>query len=492
MTILGTDSNHRGMAAFAHSTGRVGLVLVFTFALAIGFALNQSGGVAQAAPPAATAPTLGAAAGFTVLAGTAVTCTDSSVTGDVGIFPGTAYAPVRCIVTGTVHAGDTSAEAAYNDFLDAYDALAFVGCDSVLTGTLAGLTLSPGVYCFDAAATVTGVLTLDGPTNGIWIFKIGTGGTGALTGTGFSMVMAGGGQPCNVYWRVAEAATMTDSDFAGTILAGAAITITRGTFAGNAFAKAAVTMTGTNLVGCGFDLAAQAQVCLRVAGKSWNSVRLDLFQDDVLIGSVSVTRIPGSPNEQTECIALEVDITACHAYRAEVTFEPKPGAKKGANSVWILILPEGAKVDPGHALLKFHHVFEVKKHSKYVWKVPLTGLASKLTGLCGCEEEDDDDQDGHGHDHDGRDADRNRHHRDRDCGDDDDDHGGHDGGRDHERDGCKDDRDRSGSYERRGTTAAGAVPVTAAGTTAGTDAWTPWGTAAATPDGTPAPATGAD
>src|SRR3972149_770480 len=115
MTILGTDNNQRNMAASVHSTGRVGLVLVFTFMLALGFALNQSGAVAQAATPAATAPALGAAAGFTVLAGTAVTCTDSSVAGDVGIFPGTAYAPVRCTVTGTVHAGDTTAEAAYND-----------------------------------------------------------------------------------------------------------------------------------------------------------------------------------------------------------------------------------------------------------------------------------------------------------------------------------------------------------------------------------------
>jgi hypothetical protein len=238
------------MAESVHSSGRVGLVLVITFALALGFALNQSGAVAQAAPPAAIAPALGAAAGFTVLAGTAVTCTDSAVAGDVGIFPGSAYAPVRCTVTGTVHAGDPAAAAAVSDFLDAYDALELVSCDQVLTGTLDGVTLPPGVYCFDAAATLTGVLTLDGPASGIWTFKIGTSGTGALTGTGFSVVMADGGQPCNVYWWVAEAATLTDSNFVGTILAGAAITITRGTFTGDAFAKAAVTMTGTNLAGC--------------------------------------------------------------------------------------------------------------------------------------------------------------------------------------------------------------------------------------------------
>ena len=57
--------------------------------------------------------------------------------------------------------------------------------------------------------------------------------------------------PCNnVYWWVAEAATMTDSQFVGTILAGAAITLTGGTFNGDALAKAAVTLTGANVTDC--------------------------------------------------------------------------------------------------------------------------------------------------------------------------------------------------------------------------------------------------
>ena len=43
---------------------------------------------------------------------------------------------------------------------------------------------------------------------------------------------------------------MTDSNFLGTILAGAAITITGGTFDGDALAMAAVTMTGANVTGC--------------------------------------------------------------------------------------------------------------------------------------------------------------------------------------------------------------------------------------------------
>jgi hypothetical protein len=204
-------------------------------------------------PSVATAPALGAAASFAVLAGTAVTCTDSVVIGDMGVYPGTAVTQTNCIIVGTIHAGDAAAAAASSDFLSAYDALALVPCDAVKTGTLDGETLAPGVYCFDAAATLTGQLTLDGPSNGVWIFRIGTSGTGALTTTNFSVVMAGGGQPCDVYWGVAEAATLTDATFVGTILAGAAITMTRGTSTGAAFAKAAVTMTGTNLTGCAGD-----------------------------------------------------------------------------------------------------------------------------------------------------------------------------------------------------------------------------------------------
>jgi hypothetical protein len=114
------------------------------------------------------------------------------------------------------------------------------------------VTLTPGVYCFAAAATLTGTLTLSGPSDGTWLFKIGTSGTGALTGTDFKVVMSGG-DPCNVTWWVAQAATMTTSNFIGTILAGAGITVTSGgvgTFNGRALAKAAVTITGGTMTGC--------------------------------------------------------------------------------------------------------------------------------------------------------------------------------------------------------------------------------------------------
>jgi hypothetical protein len=204
---------------------------------------------------AQTAPALGSAANFAVLAGSAVTCTDSTIVGDVGISPGTAVTQTNCTIIGTVHANDAAAIAGNAAFFNAYDVLAGDACTGTLATVYTGatLTLAPGVYCSDAAVTFTDTkLTLDagGNANAVWIFKIGTLGTGALTGTNLSVIMANNGQPCNVYWWVAEAATMTTSNFKGTVLAGAATTVTGGSFMGRDFAKAAVTLTGADIVSC--------------------------------------------------------------------------------------------------------------------------------------------------------------------------------------------------------------------------------------------------
>lgn len=140
-----------------------------------------------------------------------------------------------------------------------------VACNEILTGTLAGITRPPGVYCLSSEAK-TGTLTLDGSTNpnGIWIFKVAA----ALTGNSFQVVMANGGQACNVYWSVGAAVTLTDSLFQGTILAGDAtggsITITRGSLIGRALANVAVTLsgptTGINIHGsCALVAQGQAQ-----------------------------------------------------------------------------------------------------------------------------------------------------------------------------------------------------------------------------------------
>ena len=201
--------------------------------------------------PAWAQVALGAASGFSVLGGTNVTCTAGVVAGDVGVSPGSAvpYTNTGCTIAGAIPpATNTAAAVARVDFLSAYAALQSQPC-TPMPGDLAGQNLPPGVYCTDAVAKA-GTLTLTGPSTGIWVFLV----NGALTGTNFAVAMAGGAQPCNVYWVPSAAATMTDSALKGNILAGDAtigsITLTRGTLAGRALANVAVTMTGASVIGC--------------------------------------------------------------------------------------------------------------------------------------------------------------------------------------------------------------------------------------------------
>lgn len=219
------------------------------------------GAWARTAP---TAPALNSASNLAVLSAApntagAVTCTTSTINGDVGS-SGLMASVVQtgCTITGAIIAPVSSQ--VLTDFNSAYDQYAAIPCTGSLDTAYTGATLrlAPGVYCNAAAVTATDTtLILDGQgdAKAVWIFKIGTGGTGALTGTNFSVIMTNGGQPCNVSWWVAQAATMTTSSFQGTILAGAAITMTglAGTttpFNGDALAKAAVTLTDVTISSC--------------------------------------------------------------------------------------------------------------------------------------------------------------------------------------------------------------------------------------------------
>jgi hypothetical protein len=187
---------------------------------------------------ASTAPGLGTATSFAVLAGTTVTNTGNTViTGDLGVSPGTAVTGIPPgIVNGMQHTGsDPLAISAKNDLTTAYGIAASSPCNFNKTGqNLGGQTLTPGTYCQTTAPTLSGTLTLSG--NGVFIFQIGS---TLVTGPGATVSLTNGAQPCNVFWQVSSSATLdTTTTFVGTIMALASISLNNGaTIAGRALAQ---------------------------------------------------------------------------------------------------------------------------------------------------------------------------------------------------------------------------------------------------------------
>jgi uncharacterized repeat protein (TIGR01451 family) len=218
---------------------------------------------------AATSPSLGAAASYSVLSGAGATNGGSGVTtigGDFGVYPASSYSDTAGIPTifqtaGNPHLADTLAQnaqaaqlAVFNSSIDATSQPCTVTYTANTELSAAG-ALDPGVYCTDATHdfTLSGTLTLNGTTNpatDVWIFRssrdlVGSGSANVIfTGTG--------GYPCNVWWRIANNATFTANNaMVGNILAHNAITFGQGaTLDGRAFAYVAnVTLLGNTIIG---------------------------------------------------------------------------------------------------------------------------------------------------------------------------------------------------------------------------------------------------
>ena len=202
---------------------------------------------------AAVAPALGTAAPFAVLGTNAiptvgtVTCTDTGpgigITGQVGTTFAGGITNTGCAITGPIVAPVAASVVA--DFNAAFASIDIL--NPVCTGVIpiVTTTLPPGVYCSAAGTTIGAgvILTLNGTASDVWIFRVGTGGPGALTLTNAQVVMGGAAQACNVFWKTSAGATVTDSIFNGTVLAGAAATMNRGSWIGRVMATTDVTLT---------------------------------------------------------------------------------------------------------------------------------------------------------------------------------------------------------------------------------------------------------
>ena len=189
---------------------------------------------------------------FAVLAGTTVTCAGAStVTGDVGVSPGTAIGgfPAPCTDVGTLRTPPSS-DPAQADLTTAYTTLAGLSCAATVGPNLAGLTLTQGVYCVSAAASnLTGTLILDaqGNPNAVFVFKMSS---TLITSPASTVSLVNGANACGVQWQVGSSATIdTGTTFVGNILALTNISMNPGAnLTGRALARnAAVTMSANNV-----------------------------------------------------------------------------------------------------------------------------------------------------------------------------------------------------------------------------------------------------
>jgi len=237
---------------------------------------------AELSPTAPTvvgvAPSLGAAASFAVLAGSTVTNTGLTVVnGDIGMSPGTAVTgfPPGTVSGGTMHSGAGSAAgSAQTANAAAYNNLVAQTCETNLTGTVLGAgvaTLTPGVYCFDAAAQLTGTLTLDGQgnPNAVFIFQIVSTLT---TASSSSIVLINGARACNVFFQVGSSATLgTGTAFRGNILALISITLNTGaSLNGRALAQNGAVTLDTNSISAPSQCSTTAAIA-NLSGRVTNS-----------------------------------------------------------------------------------------------------------------------------------------------------------------------------------------------------------------------------
>lgn len=172
---------------------------------------------------------LGTADNFSVLAGSAITNTGTSVvTGDIGISPGTAITGFPpAVLNGVQHVADAQAIQAKSSLTATYTDASNRTPITTIGTELGNTVILPGVYTSPSGTFgLTGTVTLDaqGDPNAVFILKSAS---TLITASGSNVALANGAQACNVYWLVGSSATLgTNSTFKGSLIALTSITLT--------------------------------------------------------------------------------------------------------------------------------------------------------------------------------------------------------------------------------------------------------------------------
>ncbi len=196
---------------------------------------------------------LGSASGFALLAGSTITSTGlTTVTGDLGVSPGTAvtgFGPG--VLNGTLHSNDPQAVQAIMDLGIAYDDAVARSLSPILkVGDLGGQTLLPGLYKSLTSLEVTAgdlILDADDDSAAIFVFQMAT--TFTMT-SGFRILLINGADADNIYWQVGTSATIgTYCVLEGTLMAHQSVTLaTSAAVNGRVLARFAAVTMDTNAV----------------------------------------------------------------------------------------------------------------------------------------------------------------------------------------------------------------------------------------------------
>jgi hypothetical protein len=229
-------ANRRSALQASRRTFRVGLILLGSLSTLL-FASSALGATATVG--------LGAAAPFSVLAGSTVTNTGpTTMFGDLGLAPGSSVTGEPHVLAQT-YVDDAVASEAKSSLTTAYNEAASRPTNGSAGTQLAGQEFSPGVYTASSSLLLSsGSVTLnaEGNPNAVFVFQIPTTLT---TGSNTTVSLVGGAQACNVFWQVGSSATLgSGTHFVGTIMASASITAnTAATIHGRLLAQtAAVTL----------------------------------------------------------------------------------------------------------------------------------------------------------------------------------------------------------------------------------------------------------
>ncbi len=273
-----------GTVIYADSTAvflpTVDLVSAELYTATITTEANSDSGVALAAEyswtftgdrvlgPGGPPVVLGTAGNYVVLANASISGTGATATGNLGITPaaasyitgfsliadGSTQFSTSAQVAGRVYAADygpptpATLLTAANDMLAAYaDAAGRVPTVTGLgAGNISGMILPPGVYRWNGGLDIPASATLTGSATDVWIFQItGTLDVAAMT----NIVLTGGAQPRNVFWKVSGAVTLgAMAHLEGVVLAATAFTSGAGTtIKGRVLSQTDVTITGSTL-----------------------------------------------------------------------------------------------------------------------------------------------------------------------------------------------------------------------------------------------------